>query len=1212
MMFRRGMKKSVRSESVMRAAATGAVEVLEGRVLLAGSGLAGAYFNNANLSGTAAGTRIDKTVNFVWSGTPGVSGVGADNFSVRWTGQVNPRYTGAYTFLTNSDDGVRLFINGTKIIDNWTRHGATVNTGTANLTAGVKANVTMEFFDSSGGATAQLMWQSKSQAKEIIPESQLSNTYTPPTTPPAQPPPSGTGDGLLGTYFDNMDFTAQKFARVDPQVSFNWGTGSPASSVQADTFSVRWTGQVLAAKSETYTFYTNSDDGARLTVNGKVLIDKLIPQGPTEYAGSIALVAGQRYNIQLDYMERSGGAQVAMSWSSPSTAKQVIPKAQLYSSAVVTPPPTEKPAAPAGLTATAVSSSQIRLDWQDLTNETSYKLERSADGSTGWTQIATPAANATTYTDGGLAAGTQYYYRLRATNSAGDGVYTAVVNGTAQAVTPPTETPATPGGFAATTVSASQIRLNWQDVSNETSYKLERSADGATGWTQIAAPAANATSYTDSSLAASTKYFYRLRASNSVGDSVYTAVVNATTQAVTPPPAGKYQPDQTIRVHRETTFVGDNVYNATGDAQSKSATGDFYTTVFEMRVYNDGDTADSFVITGPAGDKDWRVSYYDSLNFGWDGGKTITAAVTGVGWNTGVIQPGGFKDYRMEVLALAAPGGTSRTFTATARSNADASKVDVVTGTVNNPVVRALSWRRQNFDPGGTYLMKIENQGNQPDQFTINTNLAAGFGSTWNVQFFDDQWGGNDITAAVRSGGGWRTPVLQPYESQEFRVVFSGYTDPTAAGVQLTAASVGKTDVRETLPVTIPAAEDRPAPTDVFPIGTWTQPVSSFDKWKSRGVNTLIEYQGDGATIEQWSQAARDRGMYYIRQPLSNPALDVGDKNLLAWALPDEPEITTKYPPATLTSWVDGWKQADPNRPIWANFSGGYVLRWQGNVAGPSGYAPYQNLLDWDSSSIYPVTGWYRPEEHPGLDAPGRSLDQLEKWSNGHPQFAVIEPSDQELNWIQKDIPGPTPGQFRAEVWDSIIHGARGVIYFPMSFKPSFRFDNTSPEVAAEMTTTDAKIQSIARVLQSDIDPATRGFEASSPLEGTWRVVDGKTYYVVLNFSNQAVTGTMTLQGIGDAALATVNGEGRSVPLVNGTFSDTFGAYSVHVYEVAAPAGVTEAAAPTVAAASAEAPVVRSLAPVPAPAFAVTPRIRVSSVLGKQDDRASFDERVGI
>jgi len=192
------------------------------------------------------------------------------------------------------------------------------------------------------------------------------------------------------------------------------------------------------------------------------------------------------------------------------------------------------------------------------------------------------------------------------------------------------------------------------------------------------------------------------------------------------------------------------------------------------------------------------------------------------------------------------------------------------------------------------------------------------------------------------------------------------------------------------------------------------------------------------------------------------------------------------------------------------------------------------------------------------------------------------------------------------------VHGARGVIYFPMSFKPSFKYDNTAPEIVAEMTATDAKIQSIGRVLQSNIDPPTRGFEGSSPLEGTWRVVDGKTYYVVLNFSNQAVTGTMTLQGIGDVASATVNGEGRSVSLVNGTFSDTFGAYSVHVYEVASatPAGAV-AEASTSSASSAAAPVLSAVAPVSASAFAATNRIGVSSVLGKQDD-GSFDARVGV
>src|SRR5687768_8106765 len=68
------------------------------------------------------------------------------------------------------------------------------------------------------------------------------------------------GTGLRGEYFDNRDFTALKLTRVDPSINFAWGTGSPAPAVGADTFSVRWTGRVSPRYSETYRFYTTSDD----------------------------------------------------------------------------------------------------------------------------------------------------------------------------------------------------------------------------------------------------------------------------------------------------------------------------------------------------------------------------------------------------------------------------------------------------------------------------------------------------------------------------------------------------------------------------------------------------------------------------------------------------------------------------------------------------------------------------------------------------------------------------------------------------------------------------------------------------------------------------------------------------------------------------------------------------------------------------------------
>jgi glucose/arabinose dehydrogenase len=151
-----------------------------------------------------------------------------------------------------------------------------------------------------------------------------------------------SGDGLSATYFNNMDFTGTTVTRIDPRIDFNWGVGSPDSNIAPYSYSARWTGQVKADHSETYTFYTRSDDGARLWVNGQLLIDKWIDQAATEYSGSITLVAGQKYDIKMEYYQNGGGSSARLQWSSASTPKTTIPQANLFSS----------PMAPAGIIAT--------------------------------------------------------------------------------------------------------------------------------------------------------------------------------------------------------------------------------------------------------------------------------------------------------------------------------------------------------------------------------------------------------------------------------------------------------------------------------------------------------------------------------------------------------------------------------------------------------------------------------------------------------------------------------------------------------------------------------------------------------------------------------------------------------------------------------------------------------------------------------------------
>ncbi|MDP2323502.1 MAG: LamG-like jellyroll fold domain-containing protein, partial [Gammaproteobacteria bacterium] len=142
------------------------------------SGLRGSYFANMTLAGSPAGQRVDGPVNFDWAnGTPGVAGIGADNFSVRWEGFVTSSATGNYTFRTRSDDGVRLYVNGVLVINNWTDHAATNNdSAPIALTAGQRYPIVMEFYENGGQAVAQLSWSGPDTGGfQFIPRSSLSH-----------------------------------------------------------------------------------------------------------------------------------------------------------------------------------------------------------------------------------------------------------------------------------------------------------------------------------------------------------------------------------------------------------------------------------------------------------------------------------------------------------------------------------------------------------------------------------------------------------------------------------------------------------------------------------------------------------------------------------------------------------------------------------------------------------------------------------------------------------------------------------------------------------------------------------------------------------------------------------------------------------------------------------------------------------------------------
>ncbi|MDF2709875.1 MAG: hypothetical protein K0R62_5527 [Nonomuraea muscovyensis] len=134
--------------------------------------------------------------------------------------------------------------------------------------------------------------------------------------------------GLTATYFDNADLTGKSVTRVDPTVNFDWGSSSPDPAIGPDTFSARWTGQVVADKAETYTFITTSDDGVRLWVDGRLLIDAWTDHSKRDDTAEIALTAG-RHDITMEFYDSGYDAIAELRWSSPTIPRQVIPAERL-------------------------------------------------------------------------------------------------------------------------------------------------------------------------------------------------------------------------------------------------------------------------------------------------------------------------------------------------------------------------------------------------------------------------------------------------------------------------------------------------------------------------------------------------------------------------------------------------------------------------------------------------------------------------------------------------------------------------------------------------------------------------------------------------------------------------------------------------------------------------------------------------------------------
>lgn len=410
------------------------------------------------------------------------------------------------------------------------------------------------------------------------------------------------------------------------------------------------------------------------------------------------------------------------------------------------------------------------------------------------------------------------------------------------------------------------------------------------------------------------------------------------------------------------------------------------------------------------------------------------------------------------------------------------------------------------------------------------------------------------------------------------RRAFLGTSAAAAGGVAAAGSLAGQTALAAELPsqanevpgitpnYSSPYARwtNGPNPTgrlDYFPLAVWLQTPSNAPKYQAIGINCYVGLY-NGPTEDDLTTLA-SFGMSTICTQNAVGLAHLNDPTIIGWLQPDEPDNAQPQadgsygppvPAADIISAYDTMVSNDPTRPVYLGLGKGVADdTWIGRgVPLPwDDYYDYVHGGDISSFDIYPVSS--EAEGVEWLWYPSKGVDRLHLWGDryGRIVWNVIETTN------ISGTTAPTAGQIKSEVWMSIIHGSRGIVYFCHIFSPAF--DETGlldePEQKAGVAALNAQITRLAPVLNSSPVPGLVNVEttdSTTPVDIMVRQVHGATYIFAAGMRNAGTTATFTLPTsvLTPAATVSVIDENRTISQSGGVFKDDFEAFGVHLYKI--------------------------------------------------------------